>query len=372
MIFSAIYGKKNVKKCFFENMKHTENEYEKIPLQIQPSASYPLMNGKVSTTKGSLEDVQMNGHINGGSNTRNRNKNIKHSSANSRSARNGAKRKSSLEVNTQSPDAIISEADAQSSENISLNDSSNRIQPRPVKSNIPKIPGQVTFLDGTPLEKHEVDILKSVVGKWKELCNKRKDNGDKASQYRKGPAPVDEGKKGKKRFVIRCSHGTLDSDCDSIPSDDENAKTLRETYASSKGLILYFSKLAVTPDESEGVDLKFVTSLLNGGADINFCDKYGQTILHEVARSWHTDVAKFLIGSGAAINQSDKYGRTALHLCAAVGYVEMIEFLIQNGGKFSVLTDDLVLFNCFGSVSIVKGFSSCIKWNKIKQIKKEN
>lgn len=331
------------KKCFLEIMKQSENQYEKIPLQIQPSASYPLMNGKVSTTKGSLEDVQMNGHINSGANIRNRNKKPQNDKANSRSAKNGAKRKTSLEVSTESPDAIISEADAQSSDNISfsnssdnisLSSSSTRLQSRPVQSNKPKIPGEVTFLDGTPLEKHEVDILKSIVGKWKELCNKRKDNGDKASQYRKGPAPVDEGKKGKKRFVIRCSHGTLDSDCDSIPSDDENAKTLRETYASSKGLILYFSKLAVTPDESEGVDLKFVTSLLNGGADINFCDKYGQTILHEVARSWHTDVAKFLIGSGAAVNQSDKYGRTALHLCAAVGYVEMIEFLIQNGGKF--------------------------------------
>ena len=201
-----------------------------------------------------------------------------------------------------------------------------------------------TMLDGTQLQMNEIKLLKSIVCKWKEYSNKRKECGDKSSQFRKGPAPLDEGGKSKKKFVIRCSHGTLDSDVESIDSDDEDAAKLKENYASSKGLILYFAKLAVTTDEKEGIDLKFVNSLIDNGADVNCADRYGQSVLHEVSRAWHTDVAKFLLSKGAKINKGDKFGRTALHLSSAVGYAEMIEFLVQNGGN-NIFVYFLIVFD---------------------------
>ena len=69
------------------------------------------------------------------------------------------------------------------------------------------------------------------------------------------------------------------------------------------------------------------------GADINIGDKHGQTVLHAIARDWHTDVAKFAIDNGGDINICDAFGRTPLHVAAAVNYPAMIEFLVQNGGK---------------------------------------
>lgn len=53
----------------------------------------------------------------------------------------------------------------------------------------------------------------------------------------------------------------------------------------------------------------------------------------QVCRTWHIDVAKFLLELGANVNQADKYGRTPLHVAAAVDYPEMVEILIKNGGK---------------------------------------
>jgi len=84
--------------------------------------------------------------------------------------------------------------------------------------------------------------------------------------------------------------------------------------------------------------LNFVDSLLQNGADINFPDKHGQTIMHEISRGWHPDVAQFAIQHGADVNKSDGYGRTPLHLAAAVDYDDMVEFLVQNGANLGAKT----------------------------------
>ena len=55
--------------------------------------------------------------------------------------------------------------------------------------------------------------------------------------------------------------------------------------------------------------------------------------MHEVARNWNPDVAKFLINRGADPNKKDKWGRTPLHLAAATNHADMVDFLIKNGGE---------------------------------------
>ena len=113
----------------------------------------------------------------------------------------------------------------------------------------PPKPGAITHLDGTPLRSSEVALLKGLICKWKNYSNHRK-GGQGSDQFRKGPAPLDElSGKNKRKFVIRCSHGTLDSD---IESDDEEIDGVRKNQkASCKSLILYFAKLAVSNNEGE-------------------------------------------------------------------------------------------------------------------------
>ena len=53
----------------------------------------------------------------------------------------------------------------------------------------------------------------------------------------------------------------------------------------------------------------------------------------QAARTWHLDVARFLLEHKAKLDQPDNYGRTPLHIAAAVDYPEMVKFLIANGGQ---------------------------------------
>jgi ankyrin repeat protein len=41
--------------------------------------------------------------------------------------------------------------------------------------------------------------------------------------------------------------------------------------------------------------------VVQNGADINCMDTNGQTIFHEVARSWNVDVARFLVENGKCL-----------------------------------------------------------------------
>ena len=67
--------------------------------------------------------------------------------------------------------------------------------------------------------------------------------------------------------------------------------------------------------------------------DINLTDELGQTLMHDVAREWNVDVAKFLKFKGARIDKADNYGRTPLFVAVVSGHEEMIDWLLQNGGS---------------------------------------
>lgn len=152
----------------------------------------------------------------------------------------------------------------------------------------------------------------------------------------KSPAPVDDARKPVKHKNIEnstngntprssrtMSLGMLDSSRNSDGDDEPQKK---------KEILVYFSQLSKARDPNTRIDIKKLQMLLSNGADINATDKYGQFVMHEIARNWHPDVARYLIKKGAELDQGDKYGRTPLHLAAAVGHTEMIEFLVQNKG----------------------------------------
>lgn len=69
----------------------------------------------------------------------------------------------------------------------------------------------------------------------------------------------------------------------------------------NQALIHYVARLASSNSDGDEFDFSFVESLLENGADINTTDKYGQTMFHEVARSWNVDVARFLLNRGIPV-----------------------------------------------------------------------
>ena len=66
-------------------------------------------------------------------------------------------------------------------------------------------------------------------------------------------------------------------------------------------LLQYFAKHSSSADVDDSLDLEHVESLLREGASVNTCDRFGQTLLHEVSKTWGTDVAQFFIDQGKYI-----------------------------------------------------------------------
>ena len=86
----------------------------------------------------------------------------------------------------------------------------------------------------------------------------------------------------------------LEAQLDSaLASSSPQAEVVRNA-----ALLHYLSTLASSNEMGDTFDYQFVKSLLDSGADVNTPDKNGQTILHEVARSWDTDIVEFLLENG--------------------------------------------------------------------------
>lgn len=129
-------------------------------------------------------------------------------------------------------------------------------------------------------------------------------------------------------------HGMLEAQMDTtLYSTTPQHEVVRNT-----ALLHYLSTLASTNEMGDTLDFDFVESLLASGADVNARDKNGQTILHEVARSWDPEILEFLIKHGGEIDIQDNFGRAPLHVAAAVDYAEMVEFLISNKANINIAT----------------------------------
>ena len=107
--------------------------------------------------------------------------------------------------------------------------------------------------------------------------------------------------------------------------------------AASRTLLIYFAKMA-RKSNTETVDYSFLCSRLQSGACIDVCDRHGPTVLHEVARNWCTDVARFFISNGVDMNKVDHWGSSPLHLSASVNHHKMVEFLIMNKANSTART----------------------------------
>ena len=63
-------------------------------------------------------------------------------------------------------------------------------------------------------------------------------------------------------------------------------------------LLQYFARMSSCADADDSLDLEHIQSLLRNGASVNTRDRFGQTVLHEVSKTWGVDVAQFFIERG--------------------------------------------------------------------------
>lgn len=83
---------------------------------------------------------------------------------------------------------------------------------------------------------------------------------------------------------------------------------------------------------------KIVEKLVQHGADITQCDKFGCTALHYAARSGSTTLLKYILASGVHVDAVDNSGWTALHWAATspAGTIKSITALLDLGADHSI------------------------------------
>ena len=86
----------------------------------------------------------------------------------------------------------------------------------------------------------------------------------------------------------------------------------------NQALLQYLTKLSSYASEDDSLDTEHIQSLLQEGASVNICDRFGQTLLHEVSRTWGIDVAQFFIEQGKG---SKSLGTIAE--CSGLIYMEL-------------------------------------------------
>lgn len=89
------------------------------------------------------------------------------------------------------------------------------------------------------------------------------------------------------------TYAVLDSQPGKWEMDGKGTNNVR-----NHALLHYLATLANSNNRDDVFNFEFVESLVRSGADINCMDTNGQTIFHEVARSWNVDVALFLVENG--------------------------------------------------------------------------
>ncbi len=85
-------------------------------------------------------------------------------------------------------------------------------------------------------------------------------------------------------------------------------------------------------------DLETVEVALDGGVDVNLCNKYGHTPLMEAARTGNTVIGKLLIERGASLNARTHFPRsnfqnTPLSVAIISGKPSFVRLLLESGAS---------------------------------------
>ena len=110
-------------------------------------------------------------------------------------------------------------------------------------------------------------------------------------------------------------HSEPEDELDPVRAEQTNtsgSKTSLQSHSSlapsrpelNQALLQYFAKLSSSLEVDDALDFDHIQSLLNDGASVNASDRYGQTLLHEVSRTWGIEVAQFFIDQGRLSNAS--------------------------------------------------------------------
>ena len=76
-----------------------------------------------------------------------------------------------------------------------------------------------------------------------------------------------------------------------------------------------------------------VEPLLNARANVEYQDKYRQSLLHRVAcrSGWHVGIVKLLLSAGGNVQSQDMFGNSPLSMAKLNGDEALAQFLLNAG-----------------------------------------
>ena len=87
-------------------------------------------------------------------------------------------------------------------------------------------------------------------------------------------------------------------------------------------------------------DLKAVQKFIANGADINFKEDRGDTVLMLASATGQIDIVKYLVENGADINLYEFRGSTAISEASRKGHLELVKYLVENGADVNIGSGD--------------------------------
>ena len=146
----------------------------------------------------------------------------------------------------------------------------------------------------------KANLLRMYADRWQTLTGKRTIRNQRRNfeEMLMAEVPGAAEKTNLAMHAVLESELDSDSDCETAVNSHRGASPATPLTVRNHALLHYFANLARSNNFNDKMDFAFVQSLVKNGASINTADKHGQTVFHEVSRSWHTDVAKFLLNNG--------------------------------------------------------------------------
>jgi len=109
-------------------------------------------------------------------------------------------------------------------------------------------------------------------------------------------------------------------------------------------LIANGSKLDLTQtlllDASKHQDLSIIKVMVEAGFDVNACDPYGNSPLHDIVASKNKtdklDKVKYIISAGADVNLQNNKGFSALHMAVEQNETAVVEYLLRHSADINL------------------------------------
>ena len=96
------------------------------------------------------------------------------------------------------------------------------------------------------------------------------------------------------------------------------------------------SEMIVKEMKSKTPNLDLIRDLITLGANLDWQDNDGETVLHVCAYHNHPEIMRMLIDAGADVNIQNKWGETALHWCTSFNQSKIARMLIDAGADVNI------------------------------------